>query len=121
MNVLKLFQKRSSICLQIVRFQKRYGDFFNQSTEVDLPDLTPESAFFGLGQSYDNLSNHIHLIFKKALYNSRQKEVCSINYLKKKIIASKKLESNMTFFDNNKRTKNFQKWRRCPDSILRMS
>ena len=86
--------------------------------EVGLPDLTPESAFLGLGQSYDNLSNHIHLIFRIALYNSRQKEVCSINYLKRKIIASKKLESNMTFFDNDKRTKNFQKWRRCPDSIL---
>ena len=66
-------------------------------TEVNLPDLTPESAFVGLGQNYDNLSNHIHLIFKIAVYNSRQKEVCSINYIKRKIIASKKLETNMTF------------------------
>ena len=86
--------------------------------EVDLPDLTPESAYLGLGQTYDNLSNHVHLIFKIALYNSRQKEACSINYIKRKIIASKKLECNMTFYDNDKRVKNLQKWERCPDSII---
>ena len=51
--------------------------------EIDLPELTPESAFLGLGQYYNNLSNH----FKIALYNSRQKEICSINYIKKKTIA----------------------------------
>ena len=86
--------------------------------EIQLSELTPGSAFLGLNPLDDVLANHIYLIFKIALYNSRQKRKCSIQYIKRKIVATKKLELNMTFFDNDKKQKTFQKWTRVPDSIF---
>ena len=61
--------------------------------------------------------NHIHLIFKIAIYNSRIKKKCSIQYIMRKIVATKKIEMNMTFFDNDKKLKTIQKWNRVPDSF----
>ena len=46
------------------------------------------------------------------------KKKCSIQYIKRKIIATKTLEINMTYFDNEKRQKTLQKWARVPDSIF---
>ena len=35
----------------------------------------------------------------------------------RKIVATKKIETNMTFFDNDKKLKTIQKWNRVPDSF----
>ena len=86
--------------------------------EIQLADLTPGSAFFGLNPLDDLLANHIHLIFRIALYNSRKNKKCSILYIKRKIVATKKLELNMTFFNNEKKLKTLQKWNRVPDSLF---
>ena len=86
--------------------------------QIELSDLTPGSAYLGLNPLNDILANHIYLIFKIAIYKSRQKKRCSIQYIKRKIIETKNLELNMTFFDNEKKLKTIQKWYRVPDSIL---
>ena len=73
---------------------------------IELSDLTSGSAFLGLNPLNDILANHIYLIFKIAIYKSRKKKRCSIQYIKRKIIETKNLELSMTFFDNEKKTRN---------------
>ena len=85
---------------------------------IELPDLTPESAYLGFYDLDNIISNHILLIFKIAIYNSRKNKKCSIRYIKRKIVATKNLEINMTFFVDEKRLKTLQKWARVPDSIF---
>ena len=44
---------------------------------IELPALTPKSAFFGFHPLKDRLVNHIHLIFRIALYNKRESGTCN--------------------------------------------
>ena len=68
-----------------------------------LPPLTPKSAFFGYPEINSKLINHIHLIFRIAVYNSRSETTCSIQYILNKINNTKKIEENLSFSNQNSR------------------
>ena len=84
----------------------------NAFTHLPLPDLTPRSAHLGFHLLQDILVNHIHLIFKIAIYNQRNAGFCSLNYIKSKIKAIKEIEQNITYLNPNAKLLNAQKWAR---------
>ena len=81
-------------------------------TKLTLPVLTPKSAFFGFHEIDDKLINHIHLIFKIAVYKNRNKNICSETYVINKIIQTKKIEQNITYLNQIASEINKKKWAR---------
>ena len=79
---------------------------------LQLPELTPESAYLGFHDLDDILINHIHLIFKIALYTRRADKTCSIEYILKKIYQIKEIEEKLSFFHPNSKEKIRLKWAR---------
>lgn len=79
---------------------------------LPLPDLTPESAFFGFYNSNDILVGHIHLIFKMSIYAFRIKKYCSSLIIFKKIKNIFEIEKKATFLFEPARIKNSAKWAR---------
>ena len=75
-----------------------------------LPPLTPKSAFFGYPENNSKLINHIHLIFRIAVYNSRSESTCNVQYILNKINNTKKIEENLSFSNQNSRDKYNEKW-----------
>ena len=65
---------------------------------LQLSELTPESAYLGFHDLDDILFNHIHLIFKIAVYTRRADKNCSIEYILDKIFQIKEIEENLSFF-----------------------
>ena len=65
-------------------------------TDLDFPDLTPQAALFGFVNELDNnlniIQNHILLIFKLCVYQSRGRGVLNLNSLIKNVTKIKKLE-----------------------------
>ena len=53
---------------------------FHFTNVINLPDLTPQSAFFGFFDIDDNkiIINHILLFFKMTLYHCRSKRTCTL-------------------------------------------
>ena len=64
-------------------------------TELHFPDLTPQASLFGFINESDNnlniLQNHMLLIFKLCIYQSRERRVLNLNSLIKNITKVKKL------------------------------
>ena len=54
--------------------------------------------------------NHIHLIFRIAIFNNREKGNCNVNYVINKITQIKKTEKNIVYINENARKKNEEKW-----------
>ena len=54
--------------------------------------------------------NHIHLIFRIAIFNNREKGNCNVNYVINKITQIKKTEKNIVYINENARKKNEKKW-----------
>ena len=84
-------------------------DLWNQlkdKTHLDLPDLTPKSAFFGFFEQQNQTIFHIHLIFRIAVYNRRSSNICSVDYVMNKIKQVKKMEENSS---NSARSR--ERWR----------
>ena len=54
--------------------------------------------------------NHIHLIFRIAIFNNREKGNCNVNYVINKITQIKKTEQNIVYINENARKKNEKKW-----------
>ena len=79
---------------------------------MQLPELTPVSAYLGFQNLEDNLINHIHLIFKITLYTRRSAKTCSIEYTINKIHQVKEIEENLSFFHPNCKEKIRRKWAR---------
>ena len=52
--------------------KKLWADLGNEFADFTFPNLTPKSAYFGFYELQDILINHIHLIFKIAVYNKRE-------------------------------------------------
>jgi len=75
-----------------------------------LPPLTPESAILVFFYIDSKLDNQINLMFKIAIYNSRIKETCSLELIKDKLKAIKRLEDNITFLDEKRKLINQSKW-----------
>ena len=65
-------------------------------TDLSFPDLTPQAAFFGFINESDNslniLQNHILLIFKLYIYQSRETGVLNLNVLIKNVTKVTQLE-----------------------------
>ena len=79
---------------------------------IELPALTPKSAFFGFHPLKDRLVNHIHLIFRIALYTKRESGTCNLSYVKNKISQIRKIEENLAFMNSDTRNFNINKWSR---------
>ena len=82
----------------------------NQKISIDLPSLTPKSAFFGFYENDCMITNHIHTIFKIAVYNNRDKGDCNSTYIINKILQIQKTEENIVYLNENARKKNEKKW-----------
>ena len=87
---------------------------FFSDTDLDFTDLTLQAALFGFINESDNnlniLQNHVLLIFKQYVCQSREREVLNWNSLIKTITKVKKLERKFasvckkkTIHFNNKR------------------
>ena len=77
-TILHLFYERNIT----KELWKRLDLFFNDCFYV--PQLLPQTAFFGFFNTYSNnliLENHILLIFKIYLYNSRKQEKVTLRKL----------------------------------------
>ena len=81
-----------------------------QKISLDLPDLTPKSAFFGFYENDSMIVNHIHIIFRLAIYNNRDKGSCNVNYVINKILQIKKTEKSLVYLNENARKKKEKKW-----------
>ena len=81
-----------------------------QKISIDLPDLTPKSAFFGFYENDSMIVNHIHIIFRLAIYNNRDKGSCNVNYVINKILQIKKTEKSLVYLNENARKNNENKW-----------
>ena len=65
-------------------------------TDLNFPDLTPQAVLFGFINESDNslniLQNHILLIFKLYIYQSRETGVLNLNILIKNVTKVTQLE-----------------------------
>ena len=80
--------------------------------KTDLTVNTPQSAIFGF-QSYENISdivNHLLLIFKYYLFNSRKHKRLSLEVLKKVIVKIYNIEKQICLNDFKKTKKFRKKW-----------
>ena len=84
-------------------------------TYLDFPDLTPQAALFGFVNESDNnlniLQNHILLIFKLYVYQSRGRGVLNLNSLIKNVTKVKKLEGKIASVCEEKTIQFNNKWK----------
>ena len=84
------------------------------SEKVALPVLNPQSAIFGFTDVLDHnylLVNHLLLIFKYNIYNSRVNNSLSLQSLKCVISQIKYIEETISNNDLNKKRKFSNKWK----------
>ena len=84
-------------------------------TDLDSPDLAPQAALFGFINESDNnlniLQNHILLIFKLYIYQSRERGVLNLNGLIKNVTKVKKLERKIASVCEKKTIQFNNKWK----------
>ena len=84
-------------------------------TDLNFPDLTPQAALFGFINESDNnlniLQNHILLIFKLYIYQSRERGVLNLNGLIKNVTKVKKLERKIASVCEKKTIQFNNKWK----------
>ena len=84
------------------------------SQKVALPVLNPQNAIFGFTDVLDHnylLVNHLLLIFKYNIYNSRVENTLSFQSLKCVISQIKHIEETISNNDLNKKIKISNKWK----------
>ena len=86
--------------------------------ELNLPDLSPESAYLGFENVDDILVNLVHIIFKISLYKTRHTGITNINQIISKVRSFKLIEETITLHEPRKKEFNRKKWEKCPDSRL---
>ena len=101
-SVIHLFSE----CENVV---KVWREVQNKFQNLNLPNLNPGNAILGLIKQ-PILNRQIHLIFRIAIYNNREKQKISINYISNKIDSIRRTEDKMTFYNEIGRIKNTQKW-----------
>ena len=62
--------------------------------------------------------NQIYLTFKIAIYKSRIRGSCNISYIINKLKLIKKIEYNITFFNERKIMFNIKKWAGIQDYLI---
>ena len=89
-------------CIKTNLLQYKLKKFLK--TKIDLPVNTSQSTMFGF-LNYENNSdiiNHMLLIFKYYLFNSREHKKLSIQVLKKEIVKIYNIEKQICFNDLKK-------------------
>ena len=84
------------------------------SGKIALPDLTPQSAIFGFTDVLDQnyiIINHLLVIFKSNVYNSRVNNTLSFQSLKCAISQIKYIEQTISQNDLSKKRKISNKWK----------
>ena len=84
------------------RVRNRLNLFFNDS--LHLPHLSPQTAYFGFPNTYSNcllLENHILLLFRNYLYNSRTQGIITLSKFIRIIAKVKNIEKEIAG-DNDK-------------------
>ena len=83
---------------------------------IELPDITPESAYIGLPTDSHPLGQHLHLIFRMCLYKGRDKKTCNINFFINKMKQIRQIEMCLTIANPRKRLFTRQKWNGVPEN-----
>ena len=100
-------------------FSKRlWNKIKSHFRELNLPELTPESAYLGFQNVDDILVNLVHIVFKISLYKTRHTGITKMNQIISKVRSFKHIEENITLYKPSKRDFNRIKWEKCPDSRL---
>ena len=98
-------------------FAKNLWNNFKKLLEsvLHLPDLTPQSAifffFFYVDPSVCLITNHLLLIFKFHVYNTRSIKKVNIDILKRTIKKVQETEKNISQTNENKYAKYKKKWK----------
>ena len=87
--------------------------------ELNLPELSPESAYLGFENVDDVLVNLVHIIFKISLYKTRHTGNTNNIQIISKVKSFKLIEESITLYEPRRRDFNKKKWEKCPD--LRLS
>ena len=90
-------------------YVKNLWSQLNTKITLQLPPLTPKSAFFGYPDS-SKLINHIHLLFRIAVYKSRSLFTCNVQHILNKIKNAKKIEENISLITPILREQFTNKW-----------
>ena len=98
----------STIVFTHEHFGEKYR--FSYRSDLHLPDLTPWSARLGLPLNCPDIEQHIHLIFLIAICKNREAGICSFNYLKNKILFTRKIELNLKYNSVKQRSFSSNKW-----------
>ena len=80
---------------------------------LQLPDLTPQAAIFGFlntEEEFSLLQNHILLLFKLYIYNSRPSGILILNSLLAEIVKIMNIEKHLASSNQNKIIKYNKKW-----------
>ena len=89
-----------------------WNSFQTHLHSLNLPNLTPRSAYLGFDTIKDSLIHQLHLIFRISIYKKRETGTCNVNYIMNKIKSISKIERNLTFYNERSRTLNTQKWQK---------
>ena len=105
-------------CIKTKLLWDQLKDF--TSTETSFPSLTPQSAILGHMNLSDDylLINHIILIYKGYIYNSRNRGYLNIEHLKAIIDKDKRIEEGNRKHELKKRSKYLLKSRPFTDDLV---
>ena len=98
-------------CKTVINLWKQLKRFV--SPVLEMPDLLPQSAFFGFFEINNDSSlliNHILLIFKLYIYKARKKEKVDLKSLINYICKIKNIEEEICQDDFRKKQKFVKKW-----------
>ena len=109
-TTLHLFYSCNKTIQLWTQLQSHFGN-------LNLPNISPRSAFLGF-DTYDNiLVNQIHLIFRIEIFKLREYGSVNLIYVLKKIESIRRIETNMSFYNENKKALNDQKWSMIIDQL----
>ena len=106
-------------CIKTKLLWDQLKDFISNET-LSFPSLTPQSAILGHINLSDDylLINHIILIYKFYIYNSRNRGYLNIEHLKAIIDKTKRIEEEISKHELKKRSKYLMKWRSFTDDLV---
>ena len=106
-------------CIKTKLLWDQLKGFISNKT-LSFPSLTPQSAILGhIDLSDDYLSiNHLILIYKFYIYDSRNRGYLNVEYLKAIIDKTKRIEEEISKHELKKISKYLMKWRPFTDELV---
>ena len=106
-------------CIKTKLLWDQWKELISNET-LSFPSLTPQSAILGHIDLSDDylLINHIILIYKFYIYNSRNRGYLNIEHLKAIIDKTKRIEEEISKHELKKRSKYLMKWRPFTDDLV---